>query len=115
MEDKYSRYLVQLTGQEFVDLLREGLALSASEESTPSQMKEKKHYVYGYQGLRELLGVTDTAVWRLLKSGVIDAAVSKHGKIIVTDADLALDLLKIHKQRVGKIRGGYSIRNTANA
>lgn len=67
----------------------------------------KKHYVYGLQGLSDLLGCSLSTSARVKRSGAIDAAISQQGKIIVIDADLALDLLNVQKKRKGGNRSGY--------
>ena len=68
-------------------------------------VKAKKHYVYGLQGLCDLLGCTTATASRIKRSGVIDAAICQVGKIIVVDADLALDLIKVKKPHK---RQGYN-------
>ena len=50
MDDARNKLLLQLTGQEFVDLLREGLGLSMLGYDEPQPMEVKKHLVYGLQG-----------------------------------------------------------------
>ena len=109
MDDPRDKLLLQLTGQEFVDLLREGLGLSMLGYDEPQPMKVKKHLVFGLQGLCNLLGCSTSTATRIKKSGVIDAAISQVGRIIVIDADLALDLLNSHKKKDG-IRVGYRRR-----
>ena len=54
MDDARNKLLLQLTGQEFVDLLREGLGLSMLGYDEPQPMEVKKHLVYGLQGLCDL-------------------------------------------------------------
>ena len=109
MDDARNKLLLQLTGQEFVDLLREGLELSMLGYDEPQPMEVKKHLVYGLQGLCDLLGCSMSTAARIKKSGVIDAAISQAGKIIVIDADLALDLLN-SRQKKGVVRGSYKRR-----
>ena len=46
MEDIRNKLLLQLTGQEFVDLLCEGLGLSALGYDS-KELVERKHLVYG--------------------------------------------------------------------
>lgn len=104
---KNEQSILTATLGDLVEAIQEGLGLAMTD--APAEDTTPKRLVYGYAGIKELLGCGDTAVWRLLKSGVIDAAVSKHGKIIVVDADLALELLRLNKQhtRRGGARGGY--------
>ena len=54
-----------------------------------------KKYVYGLAGLRELLGCSISTAERIRKSGIIDDAISRANNILVIDADLALDLLRV--------------------
>ena len=105
MEDIRNKLLLQLTGQEFVDLLCEGLGLSALGYDS-KELVERKHLVYGLKGLCKLLGCSMATAYRIKKSGVIDPAISQCGNIIVIDADLALDLLNTSKRK-SRVRGGY--------
>ena len=105
-----NQLLLNTTLEEFIEALAHGLGLSCHDTSytdAKGESKAEKHFVYGYAGLEKLLGISHTTCYRILKSGVIDAAVSQHGKIIVIDADLAIDLLKVHKNKNSKPRGGY--------
>lgn len=60
---------------------------------------EKRRLVYGLAGLSQLLGCSISTAARIKKSGVLDPAIHQTGKIIVVDADLALDLMKIRRGR----------------
>lgn len=98
---------MSLTVEEFVDALRMGLGVGNSQPDEIESVQVKKHYVYGMQGLSNLLGCSISTATRIKKSGVLAPAISQKGKIIVVDADLAIDLLKVSKQG-RSIRGGYS-------
>jgi hypothetical protein len=50
-------------------------------------------YVYGLKGIMELFGVSNMTAQRY-KKGIIKAAVSQYGRKIVTNADLALELVR---------------------
>lgn len=54
----------------------------------------KRHLVYGLTGLAKLLGVCKSTASKIKSSGILDPAISQHGKVIVIDADLALELMK---------------------
>ena len=104
-EDKL---LLNTTTGEFIEALRTGLGLATTAANPDeSASMTKKHFVYGLAGLSKLLGCSTSTAARIKKSGVIDAAISQHGKIIVVDADLALELLNVQKMRHKKVRGGY--------
>ena len=100
-----NKLLLNTTLEEFIEALAEGLGLASQNETVEKNVK--KHYVYGLQGLSDLLGCSLSTSARVKKSGAIDAAISQQGKIIVIDADLALDLLNVQKNRKGGNRFGY--------
>lgn len=91
--------LINMTQDEFFDRLKECFAEAFFAPNPDEGVKVKKHYVYGLQGLCDLLGCCTATASRIKRSGVIDAATSQVGKIIVVDADLALDLIKAKKSR----------------
>ena len=90
--------LLNMTQDEFFNRLKECFAEAMFAPDPDEGVKVKKHYVYGLAGLCNLLGCSTATASRIKRSGVIDAAISQVGKIIVVDADLALDLLKTHNQ-----------------
>ena len=94
------KIILTMTCPEFIEALRQGLGLGDNDPSTTQEMAVKKHNVYGMQGLADLLGCSLATASRIKKSGVLDPAISQKGRIIVTDADLALDLLKVSNKRV---------------
>ena len=60
--------------------------------------KPPKRYVYGLSGLMELMGCSISTAERIRKSGIIDEAISRAGNILVIDAELALELLKVNRK-----------------
>jgi hypothetical protein len=97
--------LLNMTQDEFFDRLKECFAEAFFAPNPDEGVKAKKHYVYGLQGLCDLLGCSTATASRIKRSGVIDAAICQVGKIIVVDADLALDLIKAKKPHK---RQGYN-------
>ncbi len=94
------KLLLNSSLEEFIEALRTGLGLSFHGEDEPHTNKSpKKHYIYGMKGLAQLLGCSLSTANRIKKSGAIDAAIAQKGKIIVIDADLALDLLHTSQKR----------------
>lgn len=80
---------------EFCDCIAEKLAaLTANDDDAP----RKKNLVYGLAGIAKLFGCSISTAARLKKAGVLAPAISQSGKIIVVDADLALDLMKVRKR-----------------
>ena len=104
--------IFSLTVEEFITALKEGLGFTdldaEQEELKDHKVQVQKHYVYGLKGLCSLLGCSISTAARIKKSGAIDAAISQRGKIIVIDADLVLDILKVQRKQRG-IRKGYHI------
>ena len=56
----------------------------------PQQNRPK--YVYGLKGLAELFGCCKQTAFNIKKSGRIAPAIKQIGRILVIDADLALEL-----------------------
>lgn len=83
--------------EDLFDTAAERLALMLSDSQ--ETRGKKRNLVYGLAGLSELLGCSVSTAARIKKSGVLDPAIHQTGKIIVVDADLALDLLKIRRGR----------------
>lgn len=57
--------------------------------------KSEKHLVYGLKGIADFLHQSITTAWRLKKSGKYDAAISQHGRCIITDTDKLLELMRL--------------------
>ena len=102
---KKQTLIINATVEDLVEALQEGLGLGRDtvQDNAP---QVKKHYVYGIAGLMQLLGCSRATACRIKASGVLDPAISQQGKIIVIDADLALDLLNVQQKRKGKHRYG---------
>ena len=56
--------------------------------------EEKKHYVFGFNGIAQLFGCSRSTAARIKNSGVINDAITQIGRKIVVDADKALALIK---------------------
>ena len=53
---------------------------------------EEKRYVYGLQGLADLLHCTKRYASKIKSSGILYEAIKQRGRTIVIDHDLALEL-----------------------
>ena len=62
----------------------------------PESKETPRRYVYGIKGIMRLFGVSNVTAQRY-KRGIIREAVKQNGRIIVTDADLALQLFNERK------------------
>ncbi len=57
-------------------------------------IKTEKKYVYGLKGLARLLGCSRTKAYKVKKSGILDAAITKNGRLLIIDKEQVLELVK---------------------
>lgn len=94
---KEEKPLLQATIGDLKELIEEIFTpMGDFAEDRPTEVK--KHLVYGLAGLAQLLGVCKATASAIKSSGILDPAISQHGKVIVIDADLALELMKVNKR-----------------
>ena len=72
-----------------------------SAEVQPRQSHPK--YVYGLKGLAELLGCCKQTAFNIKKSGRIAPAIKQVGRLLIIDADLAMELAS---RKTGGRKGG---------
>ena len=94
--------LFQATLGDLIEALNEGFANEGKDGRANTNPSSEKRYVYGLFGISKLFGCSQATAQRIKSSGVIDAAISQNGKIIVVDADLALDLLRVSNKKWGR-------------
>lgn len=92
-----NKQLIACTVEEFIDAVADRFAQMMGDYQ--EEQGKKRNLVYGLAGLSQLLGCSQSTAARIKKSGVLDPAIRQTGKIIVVDADLALDLMKIKRGR----------------
>lgn len=61
-----------------------------------------KGVVYGTFGFVFVLGCSVSTAQRIKSSGVIDAAISQNGKVVVIDVERALDILRVSNKKWGR-------------
>ena len=91
--------LFQATLGDLIEALNEGFANEGKDGRANTNPSSEKRYVFG---ISKLFGCSQATAQRIKSSGVIDAAISQNGKIIVVDADLALDLLRVSNKKWGR-------------
>ncbi len=91
--------LWQMTAEEFMSLLQEGLSQQGVANPTTSLCSDEKKYAYGIRGIAETFGCSLPTANRIKKSGKIDKAITQIGRKIIVDVELALEL-------AGKKQGG---------
>lgn len=88
--------LITCSAEEFLDMAVEKFAqLVSGVDEAPV----KRRLVYGLAGLSQLLGCSISTAARIKKSGVLGPAIHQTGKIIVVDADLALELMQMKPRK----------------
>ena len=97
LQELLSKPVWQMTGEEFIMLSRHA---SVQTEAQPQPVTDtSRKYVYGIPGIARLFGCSLPTANRIKKSGKIDRAITKIGRKIIVDAELALEL-------AGKKTGG---------
>lgn len=80
--------IIDLTVGQLMDLLK-------GEKDVPKkivqEIKERRK-VYGIAGIAQIFNCSMTTANRIKKSGRIDRAIIQHGRIIVVDVEMALEL-----------------------
>ena len=61
-----------------------------------------RHYVRGMKELAVALHCSISTAQRIKSSGVIDAAISQNGKVVVIDVERALDILRVSNKKWGR-------------
>ena len=87
MEITSDTRIIDLTVGQLMDLFAKAQA-----PATQAQPKEEKRLVYGIAGIAQIFNCSMTTANRIKASGRIDDAITQHGRIIVVDANKALQL-----------------------
>lgn len=87
MEITSDTRIIDLTVGQLMDLFAKAQA-----PATQAQPKEEKRFVYGIAGIAQIFNCSMTTANRIKASGRINDAITQHGRIIVVDANKALQL-----------------------
>lgn len=93
------KFLFQATVSDLVEAFRFYGYTEICGRVSPDTSPDRKHYVYGLAGLSKLLGCSLSTAQRIKASGILDSAIAQHGRIIIVDADLALELMKEYRRQ----------------
>ena len=80
--------IIDLTVGQLMDLL------GKEQVTVIDNAPKEKRLAYGIAGIAQTLNCSMTTANRIKASGKIDRAISQHGRVIVIDVDLALELMK---------------------
>lgn len=84
--------VIQMTAGQLADYLNSHTRTPAQPAGTAAApAAQPRRYVYGIKGIMQLFGVSNVTAQRY-KRGIIREAVKQNGRIIVVDADHALQL-----------------------
>ncbi len=95
----YNRPVSSMTAGELMEMLEKHFG-SPMRRNKYSSMPEapKKLMLYGIKGIEDFFGVSHRTA-QALKDGILQPAVSQNGRVIVTDAELALQLFNQKKTK----------------
>lgn len=80
--------IIDLTVGQLMELIGKEQTVQVNNTDTERKL------VYGIAGIARLFNCSMTTANRIKASGRIDKAISQHGRTIIVDADLALELMK---------------------
>lgn len=86
--------LIDLTVGDLMELIE---SIQGDKTAPQAATTPEKKYVYGIAGIAQIFNCSMTTANRIKASGRIDKAISQTGRIIVVDADLALELFNNNK------------------
>lgn len=97
--DMLNKPLFQATVSDLVEAFKLCGYTGEHEVLSSGTSSVKRNYVYGLSGLSKLFGCSVSTAQRIKSSGILDSAIVQHGRLIVVDADLALELMRAcHRQ-----------------
>lgn len=85
--------IIDLTVGQLEDLTRTWVRSEVATAKAGEDHQDKRH-VYGLKGLAKLLGCSVTRACQVNTSGIIDAARTRLGNVLIYDADLVLELIQ---------------------
>lgn len=83
--------IIDLTVSQLVELIENTM------KATRTELKKEKRLVYGIAGIASVFGCSIATANRIKKSGVIKDAIMQDKRLIIVDADRAVELWKEHK------------------
>ena len=78
--------IVDLTVGELISIINQQM------HKEEAEAESKRHKVFGIAGIASIFNCSTATANRIKKSGRIDKAIVQHGRLIIVDADLALQL-----------------------
>lgn len=91
IEQLLEKPICLMTGQELNLLLQNAEKAMAK---VPAEVIPDRHYEHGIAGIAKIFGCSIPTANRIKKSGVIDSAITRVGRKIVVDSELALELVR---------------------
>ena len=99
ISDMLNKPLFQATVSDLVEVFKLCGCTGEHEVVSSGAPSVKKNYVYGLSGLSKLFGCSVSTAQRIKSSGILDSVIVQHGRLIVVDADLALELVKAYHRQ----------------
>jgi len=86
------RTIGELQVEEFENMVRSLLGSQNPPQEAVRPKQDHPKYVYGLKGLADLFGCCKQTAFNIKKSGRITPAIKQVGRLLIIDADLALEL-----------------------
>ena len=83
--------IIDLTVSQLMELIENTM------KATRTEPEKEKRLVYGIAGIASVFGCSIATANRIKKSGVIKDAIMQDKRLIIVDADRAVELWKEHK------------------
>lgn len=109
--EKDNKPIIQATLGDLKEMIEDMFATPTDYPHDDKPSEVNRHLVYGLAGLAKLLGVCKSTASKIKSSGILNPAISQHGKVIVIDADLALELMKAKQNASVVINNKTKCRN----
>lgn len=102
-ELSFKKPLFQATLGDLVEVLKEEFGFSNENVMDGGKVpSSEKRYVRGMKELADTLHCSLSTAQRIKSSGVLDPAISQIGKVMLVDAEQALELLKVSNKKWGR-------------
>lgn len=90
-----------LTPRQLFEMQSEWMAKQPQPESVKEQQTER-WYVNKISELAEILGTSESTVYRMKNEGLLDSAISQYGRWMWIDVNKVLDIFKLSNRRKRK-------------
>lgn len=88
-----------LTPRQLFEMQSEWMSCQPKPENKDEVNKPERWLVNKISELAEILGTSESTIYRMKKDGLLDSAISQYGKWMVIDVNKVLDIFNLSKRR----------------